>query len=475
MTGPITRPSPYNIEAEEAVIGSLLIDPDAIPLVTNLLTPPDFYREKHRWLYEAIITLHNRDEPADTVTLADELERRGKLKEVGGIAGISELSLRVPTAIHAEYYAQKVEEYAVLRRLIDAAEAIARDAYDHDDSVSDVIARAESHMFEVARTRRRGIESIALHEGAAAALARYEQAYVEGVPPGIPTHSPALNGIMAGGGLLPRTLTIMAGRPGMGKSSLMIQLALAQAQAGFRVMIFSLEMDVDLVMDRFISNLAQIDSEKLPTGDMTPAEWERVNVAVGELDARNYGSVNTIGMGKGEVIVCDAGGLTPVEMQSILLREMHQRGQVDVCYIDHMQEIGSNGVGRREYSKTDVVSEQVRAIRNTAKRHNVAMVLVAQLNRKCEERQDKRPLLSDLKDSGALEETADMVTFVYRDEVYNPQTDMPGVAEIIIRKQRRGRTGGVQQHYNKATNTWRDIDFHEPPPVDDAWDDSVRF
>jgi replicative DNA helicase len=459
---PYLRPLPYNVEAEEAVIGSCILDPDAIGKV-SYLARESFHREAYGWMWEALRRLAIADTPPDLITLVDELERLGKLGDVGGPAAISEITMRVPTAIHVEYYGRIVERNAVLRQLIGAAEKIARLAYEESDlEVGELLVKAETTVFGVAQARASQQESVLMRDLAQDALERYAGVMLGEHKPGIPTHSDHLNAILTGGGLQRKTLTVIAARPKVGKTFLMVQMALCQAILGYRVLFFSLEMSKNALFDRAVANLAGVSIKQLTDGPLSEEEFERVGYVVSEISMRpeHYHAATLQVAGAGEIIIVDQRGLSPFEMQGILVRETRRHGEIDVVYTDHLQEVGERGMGTREFSKADIVGNQVRFMRNLAGLHNVAWVLAAQLNRKVEERADKRPILSDFKDSGGVEELIDLALLLYRDEMYNKKTEKPGIAEIIIAAQRNGETGVVDQRFTPATGRWRDVETY---------------
>ena len=469
MTQPITRPVPYNIDAEECVLASLMLDYQKITEISAFLEASHFYREKHQWVYEALLALHQRGLPADLVTVADELERRKRLGDVGGPVALSALQMRLPTAIHVVHYAQIVERCGVLRQLIGAAEQIAKMAYDETEKEPDeLLTEAEAKIFAIGQRRRSKNSSITVREMAKDALKRYTEAFMGRAPKGIETHSSLLDLKLWSGGLARKELTVIAARPSMGKSSLMCQMALAQAKAGFRVLIFSLEMSKERVLDRLMANEAQLDSVALARGRFSESEFERLNLKLAQLADSD-----------GELIINDDRGMSPFEMRSAALRAAHHYGPLDVVYIDHLQEVGERGLITKKSSTADVVAAKARVLRNLSHELDAALVLLAQLNRNCESRQDKRPLLADLKDSGGVEEAADVVIFIYRDDRYNPQSETPNIAELIISKQRDGNTGIIEQRVQKATHIWRDLDPYAPPISDEelehTWKDTSEM
>lgn len=447
---PYSRPLPYNIEAEEAVIGSLMIDNPSITRIIGLLTPDSFYREKHKWFFEALTALHLRGEPADPVTLTDELERKGLLEKVGGPAAVTEMFMRVPTAIHLDYYANIVHREWLRRQLVSAAEKIAKLAYQDGEDVGELFGLAESELYAVTQLYRTQNKPKLLSDLARAAQDRYDDLYHHKITSGIPTASRDLNDLLTGGGLQKMKMYVLAARPKMGKTSRALFDMAYQREQGFNVLFFSLEMDANAGFDRMAAAKANVDLRHVIGGPLSDSEYGRVTTYTAE----------TVEGGGGVLIVCDQRGMSPPEMEGVLRWAISEYGQMDAVYVDHLQEVGEQGLPtakRRTSSTTDIVAEKMRYLRNMAGKYNVAVQVMAQLNRKVEERQDKTPMLSDLKDSGGVEETADVVMFLYRDEYYNAQTDRPGQADVIVAAQRNGRTGRIPQHFDPATGKWGDM------------------
>lgn len=446
-----TRPLPYNIEAEEATIGSLMIDNGGWVKVIGFLTPAMFYREKHQWVAAAMLGLHQRGEPSDPVTLTDELERIGRLTDVGGPAAVSELLMRMPTAIHLEYYARIVERHYILRRIAEAGEKIARLAYeDGEKELNEILAAAESELFSVTQLHRTQTKPQTLAQLAITAQDRYDDIYQNRQVTGVPTASHDLNDLLTGGGYQRKKIYVLAARPKMGKTSRVLCDMAYQVEKGYNALFFSLEMDADAVTDRLIASRARVNLKHVIGGPLSDDEYDRISTYAAEI----------VEGGQGNLIVCDQRGMSPPEMEGVLRWAISEYGRIDIVYADHLQEIGEQGLPsakRRSSSTTDIVSEKMRYQRNLAGKYDVAWVVPAQLNREVEKRQDKTPTLSDLKDSGGVEETADVVMFLYRDEYYNPNTERPGVADIIVAAQRNGPTGKVPQRFQPATGEWGDL------------------
>lgn len=454
---PMGRPLPWNLEAEEATLGSLMIYNGGMVEVP-FLKPQMFYRERHRWVMEGLCRLYERGEPFDPVTLTDELERLGTLQEAGGPAAITELFTRVPSAIHLQYYARIVERNYILREVVRAAETIARMAYeDGDQELPDLLNRVESEMFAVSQLHSTHEAPQTLGQLMAPAQARYDLYHSGNYRDGIPTASRDLNRLLLGGGLRRRKLVVLAARPKMGKTTRVLWDMWHQAQMGYVVLFFSLEMDAESVADKLVAMGAKVDSSRLVGGGLNPEELGRVSA---------FTTGTASGM-QGELIVCDQRHLSPMQMEGVVRWAVKRIGQVDVIVADHLQEMSDVGLStaKRRASTNDITGEKTRAFRNMLHKYNAAGVLVSQLSRGVDQREDKRPQPSDLRDSGGIEETADAVIFIYRDEYYHKNSDKSGMAELILSMQRGGSTGTVEQYVNLATGRWGDIEHHAATPL----------
>jgi len=423
------RVPPHNLEAEEAVLGSMLLSKVAVGESLEILQPEDFYREAHEAICGAIRDLFAQGEPIDVVTVGEELRRRGALEQVGGLPYLHTLVSAVPIAANATYYARIVTEHATLRRLIEAATQIAADAYDVPEDVEDAVNRAEQLMFTVAQRRihqdfrliRDLLDESMDHIEALAA----RQADVTGLPTGFTDLDKLLSGMQAG------NLILVAARPAMGKSSLVMNVAhhvaLHEQQP---VVAFSLEMSSMEIVQRLICSEARVDTNKIRTGHMGETEWRRVSHAVGRL-------------AEAPLYIDDSPSITMGEIRAKCrrLKQKHGLGLVIVDYIQLM-----SNPGRRSDNRVQEVAEISRSMKILAKEMNVPVVAVSQLSRQPEQAgrgSDRRPRLADLRESGALEQDADVVMFVYRDEVYNKETEKKGEAEIIVAKHRNGPTDSI--------------------------------
>uniref|UniRef100_A0A540VLV8 Replicative DNA helicase n=1 Tax=Litorilinea aerophila TaxID=1204385 RepID=A0A540VLV8_9CHLR len=437
-----TRTIPANLEAERAVLGALLIDPDAIIKVANFLRPEDFFRERHAWLYEAMLALNERHEPLDFVTLVDELERRGQLEDVGGPAYITDLISTTPTAIYVDHYARIVERTAVLRRLIAAAGKIAELAYDESQDVDEVVDRAEQIIFGVSESRiHRDLTPIrAIMTGVVERidfLTRNRDTLM-----GVPTGFTMLDRLL--GGFQKSDLIILAGRPGMGKTSFALSIAQNAAKRyGARVAIFSLEMSSEQLVQRLLSMETGIDSHRLRLGDVHEEEWPILLEAANMLASTN-------------IFIDDTPAASVTEIRTKARRLYAEHG-LDLILIDYMQLM--TGQGGRNENRQQEISYISRSLKALARELNVPVIALSQLSRAVESRADKRPMLSDLRESGSIEQDADVVLFIYREDYYIEDTDRQNIADVLVAKHRHGSTGTASLYFRKELTQFRDLEI----------------
>ena len=427
----IERLPPQNIEAEEAVLGAILIDPDAIIRVATFLRPEDFYREKNGWIYDTALTLHERREPIDFLTVCDELERRGQLDEVGGAPFITTLINAVPTSIHAEHYARIVERTATRRRLIEAAGQIAALAYQEAEDVDEVVDRAEQVLFGVSE-RRISRELVPIKQILSEYYDRIE--YLtrhRGELIGIPTGFTDMDRLL--GGLQRSDLIILAARPSVGKTSLALTIAHHAAKRfRQRVALFSLEMSNEQVVQRLISAETGINAQRLRRGEIEEDEWRRFMKATGDM-AETYFYID------------DTPGISALELRT-KARRLHAELGIDLIVIDYLQLMRGDF---RSENRVQEISSISRALKALARELNVPVLALSQLSRGVESRADRKPILSDLRESGALEQDADVVIFIYREEMYNENTERKNLADIMVAKHRNGPTGTVVLYFRK--------------------------
>ena len=430
-TTPIDRMPPHSVEAEEAVLGSILIDPEAIFRVSSFLKAEDFYIVKNQWVWDAAMALHERREPIDFVTTTKELETREQLAELGGAAYISHLINVVPTAIHAEGYGRIVERTALRRRLLNAASEIAQLAYEESEEIDGTIDAAEQTLFGVSQ-RRISRDLTPISDAIRAYYDRIEYLYEHrGEPLGIPTGFVDLDKML--GGLQRSDLLIIAARPGVGKTSLMLNIALNAARKHHqRVAIFSLEMSNEQIVQRLVSAETGIDSQRLRTGDLDDQDWPLFVQATSALS-------DTL------VFVDDTPSITALQLRTKARRLYAEHG-LDLIIIDYLQLM--SGEARSE-NRVQEISYLSRSLKALARELNVPVLVASQLSRAVEQRSDKRPILSDLRDSGSIEQDADIVMFIYREDMYDEQSDRKNIAELIIAKHRNGPTGSIELFFQK--------------------------
>jgi replicative DNA helicase len=438
------RLPPQNVEAEAAVLGSILIDPQAISAVAEILRPDDFYRDAHRIIFNAALGLYSHGNPADFVTLVDELERTGKLEQSGGIDYVTSLVNVVPTSANVEFYSRIVERSAILRRLIHVAGQIAAMAYSEPDA-SDALDKAEQLLFSVSqRVTRADFEHI--RDILDAYYDKLEHLHAHrGDTVGIPTGFTDLDKMT--GGLQRSDLIILAARPSVGKTALALSLT-HNAAVRFQqnIALFSLEMSKEQLAQRLLSTDAAVDQQRLRTGYISDAddEWTRITESINRLAGTN-------------IFIDDTPGLSLIEMRSKARRLMAEY-PFDLMIVDYLQLMQGNG-SKGEGNRQQEISEISRGLKGLARELNVPVLALSQLSRAVESRQSKVPQLSDLRESGSIEQDADVVMFIYRDDVYNPDTDRPNIADIIVAKHRNGPIGTFSLYFQASQTRFRDLDL----------------
>jgi replicative DNA helicase len=434
------RLPPQNVEAEQSVLGSLLIDPDALLKVTPFLRPEDFYRETHGQIYRAILGLHEQRQPADFVTLCEELERRGQLEHVGGPGYLTSLISVVPTSIHAQHYGRIVERTATLRRLISAASEISSMAYERADDEDRILDQAEQLIFGVAQ-RSIERELVPLRTILSDYYDRIEYLYDHrGQTIGVPSGFIDLDRLL--GGFQQADLIIVAGRPGTGKTSLAMTIVdHAARKHGLCVAIFSLEMPSQQVVQRLVSGATGIESQRLRTGEISEDELALIARAMGELSETS-------------VYIDDTPAIAPMELRA-KARRLQAEHPLDLIIVDYLQLMQA---GLRMENRVQEVSYISRQLKSLASELHVPVLACSQLSRAVESRPDKRPLLSDLRESGSIEQDADVVMFIYREEMYVEETFKPNIADIIVAKHRNGPTGQLSLRFMKEQTRFANLE-----------------
>jgi replicative DNA helicase len=417
---------PHSREAEEAVIGSVLTNPEAYYDVAQFLRADDFYIHRHRWIWETFVRLHERQTPIDFLTVSEELDQLGQLAEVGGPAYLTALINNVPTSLHATAYGRIVEATSIRRRMLEAANDIAKLAYQQDSSVETVMDEAEKAVFGVSERRAtRDLQSIQqvlgdFYDRMDQLAGRSEETY------GVPTGFTDLDRLL--GGLQPSDMLIVAGRPGSGKTAFMISAAKNAAQIHKKhVAIFSLEMANEQLVQRIIAQETGIDSQRLRTAKLMEDEWSLLAHAIEVLS-------DTI------IFLDDTPALTPLQLRT-KCRRLHLEYGLDLILVDYLQLMGS---GMRSENRVQEVSYISRNMKILARELNVPVLAAAQLSRAVEQRADKEPQLSDLRESGSLEQDADIVMFIHRPELYDKDTLLKNIAQIKVAKHRNGPIGMIE-------------------------------
>lgn len=418
---------PHDIEAEQAVIGSMLTDKEAVITALEILKPEDFYREDNRLIYTAIVNLYNRAEPIDIITLKDELSSINKLDAVGGLEYIAQLPDKVPTTANALRYVKIVEEKSILRSLIKTANEIIQLGYDPTQEVEQIMDGAERKIFEVMqRKNQKGYYSIKdiLVESFTQLEKLYNQKqHITGVPTGFADLD------YKTAGLHNSDLILVAARPAMGKSAFALNIASnAAVRAKIPVVIFSLEMSKDQMANRILCSEALVDSNKVRTGKVEDEDWAKLAAASGMLS-------------ESEIYIDDTPGISIMEIRA-KCRKMKMEKNIGLVVIDYLQLI--QGSNKRGGSREQEIAEISRSLKILAKEIDVPVIALSQLSRAPEQRPDHRPMLSDLRESGSIEQDADIVMFLYRDDYYNEDSEKKNIAEVIIAKQRSGSTGTVE-------------------------------
>lgn len=441
---------PHSREAEEAVIGSILINPEAYYDVVEFLQSEDFYIHKHKWIYDVFNRLHERRSPIDILTVTEELDQMGFLGEVGGSAYLTALISNVPTALHAAAYGHLVEDTAIRRRMLEAANEIAKSAYQEDITIDTAINAAEKAVFSVSERRLSSdlqpIQKVLseYYERVGDIANRGDETY------GVPTNFRDLDNLL--GGLQPSDLLIIAGRPGQGKTSFMLSIAKNAARKNDKhIAIFSMEMSNEQLVQRLISQETGIDAQRLRLGKLQGDEWNLFAEAVESL-------------GRTHVFLDDTPSISPTQMRA-KCRRLHLEHRLDLVVIDYLQLMQGD---YRTDNRVQEVSYISRNLKTLARELNVPVLAAAQLSRAVEQRSDKRPVLSDLRESGSLEQDADIVMFIYREDKDKEDSIMKNVADIIVSKHRNGPTGSVQLVFREHLAQFVDAatyHFDQQPPV----------
>jgi len=438
---------PQNLDAEQSVLGGIMLDNQALNSALEILDADDFYSEAHRKIFSAIIELYNKSEPCDIITLSNILKNRTQLDHAGGISYLSALSDSVPSAANISHYAKIVKEKSILRKLIGTATEILHKSYTSSSDIDTVLDEAEHAIFEISENKIRPTFSPfkdLIKDSVKTIEKLYER---KELVTGVPTGFEKLDDITSG--LQKSDLVIIAGRPSMGKTALAMNIAqYAALEAGIPVAIFSLEMSKEQLALRMLSSEARVDSQRIRRGFLGEADWPKLITAAGRLS-------------EAQIFIDDSPAISALEMKA-KARRLKSEVNLGLIILDYLQLMRGGGY---KDSREQEISEISRSLKTLAKELNVPVIALSQLNRKLEDRTNKRPQMADLRDSGAIEQDADLIAFIYRDEVYDKSEENPekGMAEIIVGKQRNGPTGMVklafQDKFARFENLARGIDM----------------
>lgn len=418
---------PHDIEAEQAILGSMLTDQDAVTDAIEVLKPEDFYRDDNKYIFQAIATLYSRGEPIDIITVKDELTSMQKFEAVGGIEYLATLPDKVPLVSNADKYIGIVEEKSILRKLIKTADEIQLLGYEQTEEIDNIMDQAEKKIFDIMQGKnQRGYTVI--KDVLVETFAELEKLYNQKEPiTGVPTGFADLDYKTAG--LHESDLILVAARPAMGKSAFALNIATnAAINAKVPVAIFNLEMSKSQLVNRMLCSEAMVDSNKIRTGKIDEEDWIKLATALGPLS-------------EAPIYIDDTPGISVAEIRA-KCRKLKLEKNIGLIVIDYLQLI--QGSGKRNASREQEISEISRSLKILAKELNVPVIALSQLSRAAEARQDHRPMLSDLRESGAIEQDADIVMFLYRDDYYNPDSEKKNIAEVILAKHRAGSTGTVE-------------------------------
>jgi len=434
------RVLPHSIEAEQSVIGSMLMDKEAIIAASEIVTASDFYQNQYGIMYEAMVELFNEGKPVDLVTLQNRLKEKDVPPEVSSLDFVRDIITMVPTSANVKSYANIVREKAVLRRLIKVNEEIANTCYAGKEPLEQILAQTEKSVFDLLQSRSSG-DFVPIRQVALNVLEKIEAASkAQGTVTGVPTGFIDLD--YKTSGMQPSDFVLIAARPSMGKTAFVLNLVDHVAvRKGLPCMIFSLEMSKEQLVNRMLAMESNVDSQKLRTGNLTDSDWDAIVEGIGVI-------------GNSKLVIDDTPGISITELRS-KCRKMKLEHGLSMVIIDYLQLMSGSG-GKNSDNRQQEISEISRSLKALAREMNAPVVALSQLSRACETRTDHRPMLSDLRESGAIEQDADVVMFLYRDDYYNKDTDTPNIAEVIIAKQRNGPIGTVnllwQPEFTKFVN-----------------------
>lgn len=434
---------PQSTEAEASLLGSLLIDTDAIVKVADLLRAEDFYDERHRYIYEAAVALYEKHSPIDILTLTEELKNKQLLEIVGGASYVTELTNYVPTAAHVEQYAEIIATKAMRRRLIKASQDIVSFSYDEARGFKELVEEAEARLFEVSN-RHVSQDLVSLESVLSSSFDRLDDLHRDkGKIRGVPTGFRDLDNLLAG--WQRSDLVILAARPSMGKTALSLNFAHNVAvKADQPVLMFSMEMSKEQLVDRLLAAEAGVDAWNLRTGNLTDSDFEKIGQAMGTLS-------------EAKMFIDDTPGITVSDLRTKARREAH-RHDIGLIIVDYLQLMSGGSRFSGDGNRVQEISEISRGLKGIARELNVPVIALSQLSRSVESRSPQIPQLADLRESGSIEQDADVVAFIYREDYYNPDSDRRGITDLFIKKHRNGPTGHVELYFDKDKQRFRSLD-----------------
>ena len=436
------RIPPQNLDAEKSLLSCILISEESLPDITEIVTPKDFYDERNRHIYNAMWNLYEKHQPVDLLTVGNELKRHKLTAKAGGATYLSELSSYSPTAAHAAAYAKLVSDCAIRRRLITAAADITESAYDESSETQELLGDAEKSLFEVSEQNSHG-EMISMADLLSSTFDRLEELYEnKGTLAGYKTGFADLDRMTAG--LHKSDLVILAARPAMGKTAFALNIAQNVANINKKaVCIFSLEMGKEQLINRMLADASGVDSFKLETGNFNGEDFEQISQAMAD-------------MSEMKIFIDDTPGLTVMDMRTKCRRQAHDN-DLGLIIVDYLQ-LMSGSSKQAQGNRVQEISEISRGLKLIARELNVPVIALSQLSRSVESRDVKIPMLSDLRESGSIEQDADIVMFLYREDYYNPETDRQNITDLILAKHRRGAVGSIGLYFDKARVRFMNLD-----------------
>jgi replicative DNA helicase len=444
---------PQSLDIEASLLGSLLIDSDAFIKIGDSIIPDDFFDQKHKMIFTAMRLLHDKRSPIDILTLSEQLKNDGRLDLIGGSSFLTELTNTVPTAAHLEQYAEIVAEKAVRRRLITASQEIADVSFDETKSLQELIEEAETRLFEVSQKHIKQ-DIVSLETILGDSFDRLDDLHrnkggIRGIPTGLKDFDKLLAGLQRS------DLVVIAARPSMGKTALMLNMSLniaTKAKQG-SVLYFSLEMSKEQLVDRLLAAEAGVDAWKLRTGEgLTDQDFERLSAGMGEL-------------AEAPIFIDDTSGITVSDLRT-KARRLHHQHPLAVIMVDYLQLMSGGSRFASISNRVQEISEISRSLKILARELNVPVVAASQLSRSVENRSPQIPQLADLRESGSIEQDADIVAFLYREEYYNPDSGRPNITDILVKKHRNGPTKNLELYFDRDKQKFRDLDVRHDQPFE---------